>query len=104
MNNDTIGVDVSKDHLDAHRLADGASRRFANDKCGRKAFVKGFAQTPVQRLVFEPTSPKPRLRARRAFPSSRSIPVRPAAAPRRSASWPRPIVWMGRCWRAWAQC
>ena len=25
MNNDTIGVDVSKDHLDAHRLADGAA-------------------------------------------------------------------------------
>ena len=25
MKNDTIGVDVSKDHLDAHRLADGAS-------------------------------------------------------------------------------
>ena len=23
MKNDTIGVDVSKDHLDAHRLADG---------------------------------------------------------------------------------
>src|SRR5580700_5350204 len=44
MQNDTIGVDVSKDHLDAHRLADGASRRFANDKCGRKAFVKWFAQ------------------------------------------------------------
>jgi transposase len=57
MNNDTIGVDVSKDHLGAHRLADGASRRFANDKCGRKAFVKGFAQTPVQRVVFEPTGP-----------------------------------------------
>jgi transposase len=57
MNNDTIGVDVSKDHLDAHRLADGASRRFANDKCGRKAFVKWFAQTPVQRVVFEPTGP-----------------------------------------------
>ena len=32
MNNDTIGVDVSKDHLDAHRLADGATRRFANTK------------------------------------------------------------------------
>ena len=57
MQNDTIGVDVSKDHLDAHRLADGASRRFANDKCGRKAFVKGFAQTPAERLVFEPTGP-----------------------------------------------
>jgi transposase len=41
----------------AHRLADGASRRFANDTCGRKAFVKWFAQTPVQRVVFEPTGP-----------------------------------------------
>jgi transposase len=57
MKNDTIGVDVSKDHLDAHRLADGASRRFANDKCGYKAFVKWFAQTPVERVVFEPTGP-----------------------------------------------
>ena len=57
MNNDTIGVDVSKDHLDADRLADGASRRFANDQCERKAFVKWFAQTPVQRVVFEPTGP-----------------------------------------------
>jgi len=57
MQNDTIGVDVSKDHLDAHRLADGASRRFANDKCGHKAFVKWFAQTPVERVVFEPTGP-----------------------------------------------
>ena len=25
MKHDTIGVDVSKDHLDAHRLADGAT-------------------------------------------------------------------------------
>jgi hypothetical protein len=30
MQNDTIGVGVLKDHLDAHRLADGASRRFAS--------------------------------------------------------------------------
>jgi hypothetical protein len=29
MKNDVIGVDVSKDHLDAHHLADGASRCFA---------------------------------------------------------------------------
>jgi len=52
-----IGVDVSKDHLDAHRLADGASRRFANDKRGHKALVKWLGQTSVQRVVFEPTSP-----------------------------------------------
>jgi transposase len=29
MKNDTIAVNVSKDHLDAHRLADGTTRRFA---------------------------------------------------------------------------
>ena len=40
MKNDTIGVDVSKDHLDAHRLADGATRRFANTKGGHKALIK----------------------------------------------------------------
>jgi transposase len=57
MNNDTIGVDVSKDHLDAHRLADGATRRFANDKRGHKALIKWLAETPANRVVFEPTGP-----------------------------------------------
>jgi hypothetical protein len=32
MQNDTLGVDISKDNLDAHRLSDGVSRRFANEK------------------------------------------------------------------------
>ena len=107
MNNDTVGVDVSKDHLDANRLADGASRRFANDRGGHKAFVKWFAQTPVQRVVFEPTGPYHRAfdaGARRAFPSSRSNPVRPVTSPRRSESWRRPIAWVRRYWRAWAPC
>jgi len=57
MKNDTIGVDVSKDHLDAHRLADGATRRFANDKRGHKALIKWLAQTPADHVVFEPTGP-----------------------------------------------
>jgi len=30
----TIGVDISKDHLDVHRLPDGQSRHFTNDKAG----------------------------------------------------------------------
>jgi transposase len=57
MNNDTIGVDVSKDHPDAHRLADGATQRFANDKSGHRAFVKWLAEMPANRVVFEPTGP-----------------------------------------------
>ena len=57
MQHNTIGVDISKAHLDAHRLADGASRRFANDRSGHRAFVNWLAQTPVDRVVFEPTGP-----------------------------------------------
>ena len=57
MNNDTIGIDVSKDHLDAYRLADGVARRFANTKGGHKALVKWLAETPLNRVVFEPTGP-----------------------------------------------
>ena len=57
MQNDTIGVDISKDHLDAHRLADGAIRHFANDKSGHRAFVKWLVHGSVERVVFEPTGP-----------------------------------------------
>jgi transposase len=57
MNPSTIGVDVSKDWLDAHRLADGAARRFVNDKTGRKALIKWLNGAPVTRVVFEPTGP-----------------------------------------------
>ena len=57
MKNNTIGIDVSKDHLDAYRLNDGGSRRFANDRSGHRAFVNWLAQTPVDRVVFEPTGP-----------------------------------------------
>jgi len=57
MKNDTIGVDVSKDHLDAHRLSDRVNRRFANDKTGHRAFIRWLVQPSVERVVFEPTGP-----------------------------------------------
>lgn len=56
MRNDTIGVDISKDHLDAHRMSDGASRCFANDKAGHRAFLTWVGKTGV-RIVYEPTGP-----------------------------------------------
>ncbi len=64
MNPSTIGVDVSKAWLDAHRLVDGAARRFANDKTGRKALIKWMGAAPVKRVVFEPTGPYHRARER----------------------------------------
>lgn len=64
MLNTTIGVDISKDHLDAHRMSDGANRRFTNDKTGHKAF-KVWLGTADTRIVYEPTGPYHRAFERR---------------------------------------
>jgi len=53
----TIGIDISKDYLDVHRLADGTCRRFGNDKTGCKALIKWLSASPVARVVYEPTGP-----------------------------------------------
>lgn len=53
----TIGVDISKDCLDAHRLPDGASRRFENTQTGHKALIRWLRTTPIARIVYEPTGP-----------------------------------------------
>jgi transposase len=50
----TIGVDISKDILDAHRLSDGVTRQFSNDAKGHKALI-AWAGAFVERVVFEPT-------------------------------------------------
>ncbi len=50
MTHDTAGVDVSKDWLDAHRLTDGASKRFANTPAGRRALIRFVA---AARVAFE---------------------------------------------------
>lgn len=50
-----IGIDISKDHLDIHRLPDGASSRFANSKPGVKALIKWLLVQRPDRVVFEPT-------------------------------------------------
>ena len=102
MNNDTIGVDVSKDHLDAHQWRQ-ATRRFANTKGGHKALIKWVAETPIpipcsktdRTLSSAPSNAR---WASLAFCSSRSIRARRAASPRRPASWRRPIRWMRRSW------
>lgn len=58
MMNDTIGVDISKDHLDAHRISDGESRRFTNDQSGHGAVMNWLGrgkQGHDIRVVYEPT-------------------------------------------------
>lgn len=56
MSHPTIGIDISKETLDVHRLPDGARCRFTNDKTGHQALI-AWIGTPVTRIVFEPTGP-----------------------------------------------
>jgi transposase len=53
----TIGVDISKDFLDIHRLPDGEAQRFENTKSGYKKLIRWLSETPVERIVYEPTGP-----------------------------------------------
>jgi transposase len=53
----TIGIDISKTHLDAFRQEDQAARQFENTPQGLRALIRWLGKTPVARIVFEPTGP-----------------------------------------------
>ena len=57
MTDDGIGVDVSKDHLDVHRLSDGGAARFANTTAGFRALAGWLGTGLPARLICEPTGP-----------------------------------------------
>jgi transposase len=54
MTNTTIGIDVSKERLDAHRPPDGASAGFENDRAGIGRMIRWIGEG-VTRIVYEPT-------------------------------------------------
>jgi len=55
MIHDSIGIDISKDRLDAFRLGDGAVRTFDNSQAGFCKLRRWLDQTPPARVVYEPT-------------------------------------------------
>jgi transposase len=57
MTQSNIGVDISKDHLDVHRLPEGAGCRFPNTKAGFRALLVWLGPVRVARIVYEPTGP-----------------------------------------------
>jgi len=52
--NDTIGIDISKDTLDIHRLSDGTRSQFGNDSSGLGTLRRWIGKVPV-RVVYEAT-------------------------------------------------
>jgi transposase len=54
MTHNTIGIDISKEHLDAFRMADSAHHRFTNTRAGHKALIAWIGGVDV-RIVYEPT-------------------------------------------------
>ena len=57
MKQHTVGIDISKAHLDAHRLADGHSAQFDNDPAGFRALIDWIG-TPVECVAYEATGPR----------------------------------------------
>ena len=55
MTNDSIGIDISKDKLDACRLSDGAFAQFPNSPRGFQRLRQWIGTTPPGRVVYEPT-------------------------------------------------
>lgn len=53
---DTIGIDISKATLDAHRLIDNQARQFANTPAGLRALRRWIGATGPDLVVYEATS------------------------------------------------
>jgi len=53
--NDTIGVDISKDTLDAYWLSKREHRQFSNDNTGLKSLISWVQRAKVSLIVFEST-------------------------------------------------
>jgi transposase len=51
-----VTIDLSKDHLDAHRLPGDEHRRFDNTAAGHAALIGWIGAVPA-RVVYEPTGP-----------------------------------------------
>ena len=54
MPNSTVGVDISKTHLDVYVVPAGQAARFPNDAAGFKALI-AWIEVPVRAVTYEST-------------------------------------------------
>ena len=57
MSNYIIGIDISKQHLDLHRLPDEVTKRVSNSPTGLRELMNWIGTHTVTRIVFEATGP-----------------------------------------------
>ena len=57
MMKDSIGIDISKDHLDVYRLGTGAFARYTNNPAGFRALKRWIGDRQPHLLVYEATGP-----------------------------------------------
>lgn len=57
MTNDSIGIDISKDHLDVYRLSDEQCAQFENTKTGYAALQRWIGDKIPGRVIYEATGP-----------------------------------------------
>ena len=55
MEHSTVGVDVSKAHLDAHRAPEGRAAQFPNTAEGIRRLIEWIGDAPVRCVAYEPT-------------------------------------------------
>ena len=55
--NDSIGIDISKEHLDVHLPTTGASARFRNDEAGFAALRRWIGSSKPDLVIYEATGP-----------------------------------------------
>src|SRR3954447_268768 len=60
-----VGIDISKDHLDAAIHPGHDTRRFTNDRTGHTALLRWLERSGAQSVVFEATGPYHRTLERR---------------------------------------
>ena len=79
----TIGIDISKDRLDAYRLSDGQRIQVTNDEPGHKALIGWIGKADPPLVVFEATGAYHRqLEARLGATSVPHVKVNPRQARR----------------------
>ena len=104
---DSIGIDISKDHLDVHRCATGAAARFTNDPAGFRALKRWIGDRQPHLLIYEATGPYHGRFEQALAGKLPLVKVNPLQArrfaQRASAPGPRPTRWMRAFWRRWAR-